>query len=335
MTGNRTLRCERHICYREFLGPATFIPMALLSGKIVMGARGSLLSLAQSRQVADALERVHEGLRVEVRVVQTSGDRIVDRPLNEAGGKGLFTKELELSLLRGEIDFAVHSYKDVPVTEPLVDVAGLVVAAVPRREDARDVMASAWATIGELPTGARVGTGSMRRRCQLLALRGDLRIEPIRGNIDTRLRKLRDGEHDAILLAAAGLKRAGLFDAATMHAFSFEAMLPAAGQGALALQCRRDDRSTIELLRQLNDPATARCVNIERAVVARLDGDCHSPIAALAELEGAGVKLRAAVGARDGELPVAFAAATDDSDADVLQHVLELLAQQGAGVAHN
>jgi hydroxymethylbilane synthase len=257
--------------------------------------------------VAHALERAHaeRRLRVELKVFKTTGDQIADRPLHEVGGKGLFTKELEQALLAGEIDFAVHSFKDVPVTMPLVDQTDLVIAAVPKREDPRDVLVSRKARrIEELPQGAKVGTGSLRRRCQLLRLRPDVVVESIRGNIDTRLRKLTEGQYDAIILALAGLKRTELFAPATMQAIDIDELLPAPGQGALALQCRADAERTRRFLSVLNDEATQTCVAAERKVVQALHGDCHSPIAALATIEAGMLHLRASVGARDGKPPV-------------------------------
>jgi hydroxymethylbilane synthase len=299
---------------------------------IRLGTRGSLLARTQSQLVANALEKAHPGLHVELIVLRTTGDQITDRPLYEFGGKGLFTKELEQALLDSEIDFAVHSYKDVPVTMPLVDPSGLVIAAVPDREDSRDVLASSVPRrVEELPQGAKVGTGSLRRRCQLLALRPDLKIEPIRGNIDTRLRKRREGMYDAVVLAAAGLKRAGLFEDSSMATVDIKTLLPAPGQGALALQCRRDDASTRQFLAALNDPVAAECVNAERALVAALEGDCHSPIAALATLATGILSLTAAVGARDGEPPVlhATAEAPGDQPMRAVDAVMEILAKQG------
>ena len=270
-----------------------------------LGTRGSLLAQTQSMIVADLLERSAPGLRVELRVISTSGDRVADRPLHEIGGKGLFTKELELALLSNEIDFAVHSFKDVPVTMPLVDQSELVIAAVPVREDPRDVLVSRKGRrISELPKGATIGTGSFRRRCQILRHRADLRVEPIRGNIDTRLRKLNEGQYDAVVLALAGLKRTKLFDPGIMQAIDLEEMLPAAGQGALALQCRRDDSVTRGFLEGLNDETTNACVAAERELVKALQGDCHSPIAVLATISDGTIDLQAVVGARDGELPV-------------------------------
>lgn len=230
--------------------------------------------------MAVELRRLHPGLEVELHIVKTTGDKITDRPLHDVGGKGLFTKELEVALLSGEIDFAVHSYKDVPVTMPLVDVSELVIAAVPRREDARDVMVAdpGVRSIMDLPIGATVGTGSLRRQCQLLALRPDLKVVPLRGNIDTRLRKQRDREMDAVILAAAGLHRSGLFAPATMIPLPIETMVPSAAQGALAMQCRANDPATRGLLASMNDPTTEQCVNLERYAIELLNADCHSPI---------------------------------------------------------
>ena len=297
-----------------------------------LGTRGSLLARTQSRIVADALEKRHPGVHVELVTIKTSGDRITDRPLYDMGGKGLFIKELEQALLAGEVDFAVHSYKDVPVTMPLVEQSGLTIAAVPPREDWRDVLVSEKAKdFAGLPPAARLGTSSLRRRCQALEARPDLTIEPVRGNIDTRLRKLTEGAYDAIILASAGVRRAGLFDAHFMTFLSAEVMLPAPGQGALALQCRRDDETTRQVLAVLNDPDTAECVAAERALVAALEGDCHSPIAAVATVAGGELSLRAAVGGRDGRPPVLRAQASGPrGEGDrVASRVTEALADQG------
>jgi hydroxymethylbilane synthase len=270
-----------------------------------------MLARTQSGMVAERLTRLCPGLSVQLVVYKTSGDKFTDRPLHEAGGKGLFTKELELALLAGEIDFAVHSLKDVPVTMPLVEQDNLIIAAIPEREDPRDVLVSErYHSIDELPKGARVGTGSLRRRCQLLAARPDLDVVPLRGNLDTRLRKCADGAYDAIVLAMAGINRADLFDEARMFPIPTEQMLPAAGQGALALQCCRDDDHVRGVLSLLHDPTTATCVRAERAVVAGLNGDCHSPIAALATIANNELTLRTAIGAPGGRLPVVNATAS-------------------------
>lgn len=256
--------------------------------------------------------------------IQTTGDAVINKPLADIGGKGLFTKEIEQELLAGRIDFAVHSFKDLPVTMPLVDTANLIIAAVPQREEVSDVIIGAH-TIIELPPDARVGTSSPRRKCQLLALRPDLHILPIRGNIDTRLRKLREKHYDAIILALAGLKRAQLYDSASMHVIAADQMLPAAGQGALALQCRKADAPTIAILQKLHDPPTAACVDLERQVVLRLHGDCHSPIAALATTDRKMFSLRAAVGQRDGSPPVHFAHVAGPDPQVVLDQVMQIL----------
>jgi hydroxymethylbilane synthase len=271
---------------------------------IRLGTRGSLLARTQSLSIAEALESAHPGLLVEMVVITTSGDQLIDRSLAELGGKGLFTKELELAMLAGQIDLAVHSLKDVPVTMPLVDQSELIIAAIPAREDARDVLVSRLArSVAELPPGTKVGTGSLRRRCQLLQARPDLLIAPLRGNVDTRLRKLEEGEWGAIVLAAAGLKRLSRWDDSCMTPIDPAVILPAAGQGALALQCRRDDERTIALVAVLNDVDAAQATTAERAVVAQLQGDCHSPIAAYATIEQDNLTLQAAVGGRDPNAP--------------------------------
>ncbi len=295
-----------------------------------LGTRGSVLARTQSQLVASELEKRHKNLVVELIILKTSGDQIQDKPLYEFGGKGLFTKELEQALQRGEIDVAVHSFKDVPVTQPLVPIDDLVVAAVPEREDPRDVFCSLVAKqIADLPPDAKVGTSSLRRKCQLLEVRPDLKIEVLRGNIDTRLRKLRDGAYAAIVLAAAGLRRTGLFNEAEMVMLDPDQMLPAPGQGALAVQCRRNDERTRELLAVLDDRDTERAVTAERVIVQTLGGDCHSPIGALAEIDGENMTLRVAVGSRGGEPPIIRASAAcpcehpDGAVGDVLKSLSE------------
>jgi len=309
-----------------------------LTTPLRLGTRGSLLARAQSQLIAADLQSRFPGLRIELTIFKTSGDRITDRPLHEFGGKGLFTKELEQALLDRQVDFVVHSFKDVPVTMPLVATTDLIVAATPPRQDPRDVLVSreGFRSLKDLAQGARVGTGSLRRRCQLLAIRPDLRVEGLRGNIDTRLRKLREGDYDAIVLAAAGVIRAGLFDTAAMS--PLDEMLSAPGQGALALQCRRDDPRTREILSALHDEVTDICVAAERQVVQGLNGDCHSPIAALAIVQGPSIGsehsllLRACVGGRDGVPPIVEAAASGSlsQPRPVADQVLQELRAQGA-----
>lgn len=304
-------------------------PEDAASSVLRLGTRGSLLARSQSQLVANMLAQKHAGLSVELVVISTSGDQIADRPLHEVGGKGLFVKELEQALLAGQIDLAVHSFKDVPVTMPLVEQADLVIAAVPAREDPRDVLVSLDArSIEQLKKGARVGTGSLRRRCQLLDRRLDLEIVPIRGNIDTRIRKLREGQFDAVILAAAGVTRGGLFDPAIMTAIEIETSVPAAGQGALAIQCRASDERTRGLIESLNDANTFDCVAAERAFVQLLRGDCLSPIGALAAIEGDEITLKAAVGARAGEPPVLRAMAAGGDPDGVAHECFHILAQQ-------
>jgi hydroxymethylbilane synthase len=308
-----------------------------------LGTRASLLARAQSQLIADALIKHWPGLTVELRLIQTTGDRIVDRPLYDEGGKGLFTKELEQALLSDQIDFAVHSYKDVPVTMPLVEQTNLLIAAVPRREDPRDVIVFPNSAIKTIPPRPRIGTSSLRRKCQMLEKFPDACIEPIRGNIDTRLRKLRDGQFDCIILAAAGLIRSNLFDPSLMHPAD---LLPAPAQGALALQCRRSDAQTQKFLQALNDIETAACVNAERALISNLRGDCHSPIAALATIEPGPtdmkLTLQALVAAHGGNLPILRAHSTtqtktlDDSFTPLVADVFQKLSAQGAmNLLHN
>jgi len=300
-----------------------------------LGTRASLLARAQSGMVVRDLQSRWPGVKVELIEIITTGDVVLDRPLHELGGKGLFIKELELALLDGRIDLAVHSYKDVPVTMPLLAAGDLIVAAVPLRQDVRDVLVTrgrAIARLAELPAGAHVGTGSLRRQCQLMERRPDLRISGLRGNIDTRLRKLREGDFDAIVLAMAGLLRCGLFDPATMGPIDTDELLPAAGQGALALQCRRGDMATTTYATALSDAASAECVHIERELVSRLEGDCHSPIGALARIEGTQIHLSASVGSRGGRPPVVNAVGHGDrgQPAAVVEEVYRILVDRGA-----
>jgi hydroxymethylbilane synthase len=296
-----------------------------------LGTRGSPLALAQSRAVAADLQSHYPDLKIETVVIQTTGDQMPDQSLADAGGKGLFVKELEQAIIAKQIDFAVHSYKDVPTTQPLVLQENLRIAATPKRHDPRDLLIShKAATLRNLPEGARLGTGSLRRRCQILALRPDLKILPIRGNIDTRLKKLHAGEFDAIVLASAGIHRAGLFED-WMHPIPLEEILPAPGQGVLALQCRKDDKSTGDMLHKLNDDHTGFCANYERTIVRILDGDCHSPIAALVEFEGRKFRVRAAVGNRDGSPPVISASAeAPHFEPQIVAKVCHDLLAQGA-----
>jgi hydroxymethylbilane synthase len=299
-----------------------------------LGTRGSLLARSQCALVAAQLSASHPELQIQTIIIKTTGDGIIDRPLFDAGGKGLFVKELEQALLADQIDVAVHSCKDVPTTMPLMDQRALTIAAIPARGDPRDLLICAKAaTIDDLPAGATLGTGSLRRRCQILGRRPDLKIEPLRGNIDTRLKTLRDGRFDAVVLACAGIERAGLMDPHWMHTIETDVLLPAAGQGALALQCRRDDASTIALIRSVDDPTTHACVLAERSIVAAVNGDCHSPIGVLAQIIGQNINVRAVIGRRDGEPPTIAAEARTPliELPQAVNTVIARLREQGVG----
>ncbi len=271
---------------------------------ITVGTRGSPLAIAQTRHVCGLLVAAHPALAEDgalvTEVIVTSGDRFTDRPLADIGGKGLFTKEIEEALLDGRIDLAVHSMKDVPTWLP----GGLEIAAIPAREDPRDVLiaraSQVCAGLADLPAGARVGTGSLRRQAQLLARRPDLAIVPMRGNVGTRLRKVGEGAADATLLALAGLRRLGE-DVEGMAVLSPADMLPAAGQGALGIECRSSDERTKETLAPLVHPPTAAAVACERALLEALDGSCRTPIAGLAVPDGnGGLLLDALIARPDG-----------------------------------
>jgi hydroxymethylbilane synthase len=252
---------------------------------IVVGTRQSTLALTQTNQTIQLLKelcaREELAYTFEVQPIVTRGDRILDVTLSKVGGKGLFVKEIEEALLNQDIDLAIHSMKDMPFELP----EGLAIGAVPKREDPRDCLVSREGiSLAELPRGARVGTSSLRRSAQLQAYRPDLRIESMRGNIDTRLRKLTDEGFDAILLAAAGLHRMGWKDRITEY-LSPDICLPAVGQGALAIECRSGDAEVLTLLKRLNDPATERTVASERRLLGLLNGGCQVPIGAYAQLE--------------------------------------------------
>ena len=260
-----------------------------------LGTRGSALALAQAAWVKRRIEARDAAFSVEIRVIKTSGDRVLDAPIQTIGGKGVFTKEIEEALLRSEIDFAVHSLKDLPTR--LAD--GLALAAVPQREDARDVLVARGATnLAGLATGARIGTGSLRRRAQLLHHRSDLAVLAVRGNIDTRLKKLDAGEFDALVMAAAGLRRIGR--AERIDEFLSDAVcVSAAGQGALAIETRADGAAR-DRLAFLNDAASAAEVAAERAMLDKLGGDCRVPIGARAHCVGENLSMVGVVASPDG-----------------------------------
>jgi len=262
--------------------------------KIRLGTRGSRLALAQCEQVAAAL-RAH-GARAEIVVIRTSGDRLAQVALADFGGKALFVKEIEEALLAGQVDVGVHSLKDMPATLP----AGLILAAFPAREDPADVLLTrgpgGW---DGLPPGARVGTSSLRRRALVLARRPDLRPEPIRGNVETRIEKLTAGSCDATILAAAGLRRLGLAPP-NLTALPVAEFVPAVGQGILAIEAREADREVLELLGRLDDTRSRSEALAERAFLGRLAADCHTPVAGHARHEGVALVLSGVVASLDG-----------------------------------
>jgi hydroxymethylbilane synthase len=280
---------------------------------IRIGTRGSPLALAQAEEVRRRLAAAWPALAEALAVVpiKTTGDRIQDRTLAEAGGKGLFTKEIEEALLARTIDVAVHSMKDMPTWLP----DGLAIACLLPREDPRDVLIAASAVrIADLPKGAVVGTASLRRQAQILALRPDLKVVPLRGNVETRLRKIAAGEAEATLLALAGLKRLGL-ESRARAVLGVDEMLPAVAQGAIGIECRRDDTRVLDALAPLNDARTATEVAAERALLARLDGSCRTPIAALARLDGDALRLDALIATPDGTRVLRAARAGAAADA--------------------
>jgi hydroxymethylbilane synthase len=273
--------------------------VAQSSGIILrLGTRGSPLALAQARMVRQALAAAHgfDPEQIAIEVIRTSGDRIQDRPLADVGGKGLFTKEIEEALAAGAIDLAVHSSKDMPTVLP----PGLVLSAFMEREDPRDVFISRKAkSIAGLPRGATVGTASLRRQAMVKRKRPDLTIVPLRGNVETRLRKLDEGVADATLLALAGLKRLGLADAATA-VLDVNEFLPAVGQGAIGIETRADDARTCELLAAINHADTFSALAAERAFLAVLDGSCRTPIGGHATISGGRLSFRGMVVKPDG-----------------------------------
>jgi hydroxymethylbilane synthase len=264
--------------------------------RLRIGSRGSQLALWQANHIAALLRgRGHE---VEIEIIKTTGDKITDVPLAKVGTKGMFTKEIEEALAAVRVDLAVHSLKDLPTELP----PGFELAAVPRRDDPRDVFCSRkYASIEALPKSARVGTSSLRRQAQLKALRADLDLHPLRGNVDTRLAKLEGGEYDAVILAAAGLNRLGKTESIKQF-ISADVMCPAAGQGALAVEVRARDTATLQLLTFLDDSDARATTICERALLGRLGGGCQVPIGAMAEMRSGRLHLRAVVANPDGSL---------------------------------
>jgi hydroxymethylbilane synthase len=267
-----------------------------VSERVRIGTRGSPLALRQAELVAEGLRRAWPGLAVELVAIRTSGDQLATAHLATVGGKGLFVKEIEEALLEGRVEVAVHSLKDVPAERP----RGLVLAAFPEREDPRDVLVSRTGkAFADLPAGARVGTSSLRRRLQLLSARADLVVEAIRGNVETRLRKLDEGACDAVVLAAAGLRRLGLAPPGTT-VLEAETMLPAVGQGTLGVEIREDDHATRRHIGALDHPETRRASLAERAFLEAIGGSCTTPLAAYARPRADRLGLDAFLATPDG-----------------------------------
>lgn len=285
--------------------------------KITIGTRGSRLALWQAEWIKAELLKQNPGLTIELNVIKTTGDKILDVPLAKVGGKGLFVKEIEEALLRGEADLAVHSMKDVPTDFP----DGLHLAVICRREDPRDAFITAPAsplkTFQALPEGATIGTSSLRRACQILSRRPDIRIAQLRGNLDTRLRKLDEGQFDAIILAAAGVKRLGWGERIT-EMIEPELSLPAIGQGAIGIESRINDSFINTLIASLNHEETSFCVRAERAFLKKLEGGCQVPIAAFATLDGGRLRMRGLVGSVAGDRIIRGDTAGDPADAEIL-----------------
>lgn len=285
---------------------------------MVIASRESALAMWQARHVQSRLEALYPGGKVSILGMTTQGDRLVAASLAKLGGKGLFVKELEEALAHGRADLAVHSMKDVPMHLP----PGFTLAAILERADPRDAFVSArYSALAELPEGARVGTSSLRRESQIRARYPHLRVEALRGNVPTRLRKLDEGQYDAIILAAAGLKRLGREDRITALLTPDEC-LPAAGQGALGLECRAERGDLRNLLAPLNHQPTALCVAAERAVSRALTGSCSVPLGAYAEVSGARMRVRGFVGAPDGSRMVSAEVEGAASEAEALGHAL-------------
>lgn len=292
---------------------------------IRFGTRRSSLAMTQTEWTIDQLRTSFPDLTFETKKIVTKGDRILHVTLSKVGGKGLFVKEIEQALLNGEVDVAVHSMKDMPAE--MAD--GLTLAAICKREDPRDCFISREGeTLDELPAGAVVGTSSLRRQAQLQAHRPDLKVEPVRGNIETRLRKMREGQFAAIVLASAGLHRMGWHEIITEY-LDTDISLPAVGQGAIGLQCRKDDAETRSLLQTLNDETTAQVVQAERAFLHRMDGNCQIPIGAYGILEEDEIELTGLVA--DPEGPKILRELIRGTDPEHLgQQVAERLIDMGA-----
>ncbi|MBK9712836.1 MAG: hydroxymethylbilane synthase [Kouleothrix sp.] len=295
------------------------------SSLVTIGTRSSKLALAQTHMMRDALLAAHPDLTVAIEHITTKGDVILDRPLSAIGDKGLFVTEIEDALRAGRIDLAVHSAKDLPSELP----PDMALAAFPPRADPRDALiARDGLRLADLPAGACVGTSSMRRTCQLRHARPDLRIEDLRGNVDTRLRKLREGQYDAIVLAAAGLERLGLADQVSEY-LDPTLMLPAVSQGILGIEVRAADTAVAALLAPLDDPLARVAATAERAFLARIGGGCQVPVAAYARLVGGALELAGMIGSRDGRLVRGEIAGPADDPASLGAQLAERLLDDG------
>lgn len=294
--------------------------------ELVIGTRGSKLALWQSEYVKTKLEEL-TGLPVSLKVIKTTGDKISDVPLAKVGGKGLFTKELEVELLAGTVDLCVHSMKDVPTELP----GGCVIAAMPERVDPRDVVVSgAGYDITTLPQGAKLGTSSLRRRSQVVHLRPDLEIVDVRGNLDTRMRKAEEGVVDAVVLAAAGITRMGWGDRITSYV-PVTQMVPAVGQGAIGIEIREDDEFMLHAMERIGHPETMECVTAERVVMRKLEGGCQVPIGAYARYEEGTLTMDAMVGSVDGERIIRHQMRGDAGEPEALgEAMVEVLRSFGA-----
>lgn len=295
--------------------------------KLVIATRRSRLAMWQAEHIKEKLEALHQGLQVELLPLSTRGDELLDRRLDDAGGKGLFVKELETALAEARADLAVHSMKDVPAELP----PGFSIAAIPAREDPRDVLvAKRFASLAEMPAGGTIGTSSLRRSAQIVERYPALDIRLLRGNVDTRLAKLDRGDYDAIVLAAAGLKRLGLEARATAR-LSADEMLPAPGQGALGIECLAAREEVVALLAPLADGSTTACVLAERAVSRALGGNCSLPLAAFAQANMDNMRLRALVASADGRRVVRCELEGDVADPLALgERAAQELRRQGA-----
>ena len=295
--------------------------------KFVIGTRGSDLAMWQAKHVASVLETAHPDLTFEIRIIRTTGDDVLDVALSKIGDKGLFTRQIETELLNGSIDLAVHSLKDLQTEQP----AGLIIGAVCKRETPNDILvAKRGDSIDRLPTGARVATGSLRRRSQLLHYRPDLEIVEIRGNVPTRLRKFDDSDLDAMVLAFAGVHRLG-FDERIGELIGFDIMLPAVGQGAVAVEVRDSDEDVLNVVRALEHRETRYCITAERAFLRTLEGGCQVPIGAHAAFDSGQLSLQGFVGSLDGTTSVRDRIVGGADKADLLgRQLADRLISRGA-----